>query len=85
VIEMMQAVGVWLAVVLVALGAMRLNLAVVVRDRQSPERQTICPTLSLTPSSMLWSQFSALVVTTDALEPIPNARTMTWLIIRWSY
>jgi hypothetical protein len=52
--EMMQQVGVWLAAVLDALGGMRLNLAVVVRDRQSPERQAICPTLSITPSSMLW-------------------------------
>lgn len=46
---MMQAVGMWLAAVLVDLGSMRLALAVVGTDRQSPERQTICPTVSLNP------------------------------------
>lgn len=41
----MQAVGMWLASVLVPLGGMRLTLTIVVRDRHGPERQAFCPNL----------------------------------------
>lgn len=90
---MMQAVGMWLASVLVPLGGMRLTLTIVVRDRHGPERQAFCPNLvpedfSLTHGPMAyppyrlrvcWSRVSALMVRNSCIQLNPGARTVAFL------